>query len=448
MSYFTLCSLFLLRFIPHYFLLLYPFRQHFKGSRKRLAVSLGVAVVVLLLSILILNPRIPFCDKKWIMFAMIFDTFASLLILRYNVQLGLPKLLFSFFFIKCYTDEANLFAYILRSFLRDIGFITDLATGFIFCTFFLGIIFVPPLLKFSDRYLHPVLADEYNLGWHRLWIIPAVFFCLFACGVYIIMFCITPSANDYVITIFIHLLQTMGTIITCYVLLKMIGKEHEEQQIQLKLASVSTSLQLQKREYQRLQDVIDHTRKLRHDFRHNLSVVKCLLNEKKYQELLLYVNSYLKGSKLEESTVLCDNFAINALMQYYLSLAKEADVETEIKLALPQNLPMPEPDLATLLGNMVENAIEGCMTVTKGRRYLKVKAGIQGKMIVLAVSNNYDGKIVENDGVFLSSKQQYQKAGIGTDSIRTLVEQYGGKVKFTYGDGRFEAAVLLRTGQI
>lgn len=66
-------------------------------------------------------------------------------------------------------------------------------------------------------------------------------------------------------------------------------------------------------------------------------------------------------------------------------------------------------------------------------------------MVLLSVENNYDGKVNEKNGVFLSSKRPGE--GIGLQAVRHIAEKNGGYCRFLFGNGIFCANVILRGGK-
>lgn len=61
---------------------------------------------------------------------------------------------------------------------------------------------------------------------------------------------------------------------------------------------------------------------------------------------------------------------------------------------------------------------------------------------MIAVSNSYEGKIIEKEGGIVSSKREHQ-IGIGIPSIKKIVNKYNGITKITYDDQVFKIQLLL-----
>lgn len=66
-------------------------------------------------------------------------------------------------------------------------------------------------------------------------------------------------------------------------------------------------------------------------------------------------------------------------------------------------------------------------------------------MIILSVRNTYTHTIRLQEDRFLSSK--HGDVGIGTASVQYLTDRYHGVLKYRYGNGTFEASLLLNPKQ-
>ncbi len=62
-------------------------------------------------------------------------------------------------------------------------------------------------------------------------------------------------------------------------------------------------------------------------------------------------------------------------------------------------------------------------------------------MLTLSIRNTYTHDIRLKDGRFISSKRD--DLGMGTISVKYLVERYHGILKYNYDKGIFEASLLL-----
>lgn len=112
-------------------------------------------------------------------------------------------------------------------------------------------------------------------------------------------------------------------------------------------------LAVESRRYMELRSYLEQTRHLRHDFRQHLHVISGLTEAGRLDELKSYLSQY--ESELSDARpTLCVNAAVDALAGHYDYEARKQGIQIEWKLELPKLLPLPEADLCTILGNLLE----------------------------------------------------------------------------------------------
>jgi signal transduction histidine kinase len=140
----------------------------------------------------------------------------------------------------------------------------------------------------------------------------------------------------------------------------------------------------------------------------------------------------------------CENEAVNALIIYYTGIADREGIDVTCRLDIPRKAGrITNIDLARIIGNMLENAVEACRLMNYGAKKIRLQSKISGDMLVIGMNNSFDGEVKKNaTGSFLSRKRE---SGIATglDSIRYAAEKYDGSVKFETDDRIFKTSVRL-----
>lgn len=174
--------------------------------------------------------------------------------------------------------------------------------------------------------------------------------------------------------------------------------------------------------------------------------LKMLRHDIKYNILLL--NDYIHGNKLEEAEKLlgsliadidkstpktyCGNHAVNVVLSYYSYRAEERQIQLDASMRLPEKLNVSENDLALVLSNGLDNAINAVENCADKK--IVVKSFIEDGKIYLEIKNPVSSSITF-DGKFPCSNQEGH--GFGTKSMATVVEKYGGVYSFTVENGYF-----------
>lgn len=210
-----------------------------------------------------------------------------------------------------------------------------------------------------------------------------------------------------------------------------------------RLRSQAQLLEMQARQYQMLQDYVERTSRLRHDFRHSVRLLTSLAEEGDLPSIRAYLAE--SSSRLTDSPprTYCSNAALNALFVYYHAEAEAAGIRTDWRLQLPDPLPFSEIDLASLFGNLIENAIEGCATVPEDTRYFSLLSEVRHEARLYIVStNSFDGHTNDEDGTFRSTK--HEGCGFGLASIEALTQKCGGSMRAAASGSEFYVDIVLQ----
>lgn len=203
-------------------------------------------------------------------------------------------------------------------------------------------------------------------------------------------------------------------------------------------------LEMQSSSYKRLQDYMEQTKKLRHDFKHSVHAMSTMAKNEEYDSLKDYINNYEKELSTYTTIIFCKNSALNAVFQYYYQLAKDKNIEVNWSLDFPDPLNFLEIDLCSLLGNIMENAIAGCETVPESERFFSISVEVANTNYLYIVStNSFDGKIRKKGNKFLTTKRSGN--GIGISSMESIAQKYEGNLKIFTDKNEFNVDVILKT---
>ena len=200
-------------------------------------------------------------------------------------------------------------------------------------------------------------------------------------------------------------------------------------------------LGMEARRYTELRTYMENTRRLRHDFRQHLHVIAGLTEAGQLEELKSYLHQY-ESELSEQRSALCANAAVDALAGHYDNEAKQQATPIEWKLELPRQLPLPEADLCSVLGNLLENALHASQRLPPEQRQVRVMARVLSPaMLGIVVENNYDGVLKKQSGILHSTK--HEGVGVGLVSIETAVHKYSGILNIETQNHVFRVNVLL-----
>lgn len=210
-----------------------------------------------------------------------------------------------------------------------------------------------------------------------------------------------------------------------------------------KLMERSRALEIEAKQYRILQNYMQQTRRLRHDFRQSVHILASLAEAGNLPDLKAHLQEYEQRWNIVAPVNYCANASLNALFNYYKSMADSEGVDTNWQLHIPEMLTVSELDLVSLFGNLMENAIDGCRTLPPGQRSFALSVEIHQENCMYIVStNSFDGHTRKKHDCYLSTKQNGE--GTGLFSITIVAEKYCGNAQFSNSEHEFFADVMLK----
>lgn len=333
---------------------------------------------------------------------------------------------------------AYLFYHLINIFLHPSSVIEDPIYLDSFLYQFLFESFLVLLLSYPARKYLGWLVHHFHEEkvWRVIWLVPAGFFA------FSIIFIPYDNRNMlrgrfveiYLMTIFIFFIL----IFSIYVLFYKIAHSITEKQ---KAILRNANLEIQAQQYHQLQNYVQETSRLRHDFRYQLTVLAEMLKNQQYQELNNYLEQYI-NSVSDMPVRYCSSSAVNAILNHYVSICREFDITLNLSIRILENFSVDDTDFCVLLGNLLENAIDSCRLLPKEQRKITLKAGqTAGHVIVLRISNPYKEPPSIKAGRLFSSKHEGE--GQGLKSVRLIAEKYNGCLDVHFENQVFEVKILL-----
>lgn len=185
------------------------------------------------------------------------------------------------------------------------------------------------------------------------------------------------------------------------------------------------------------------TRGWRHDYHNHIQTMKAYLSMGRLKELEQYLSELDQDLAAVDTVVKTGNIMVDAVLNSKLSLAAERQIFVDAKAVVPQQLAVSDVDLSLVIGNLLDNAIEGCMKQEKeDSRFIRVYIDILKGQLYIYVMNSTAGKLKRQGNIYLSAKQgKYH--GFGLTRMDQVVKRYHGYLERQDEDGVFVTEIML-----
>lgn len=200
-------------------------------------------------------------------------------------------------------------------------------------------------------------------------------------------------------------------------------------------------------EYSRqIAETAAENRRLIHDIKHHLRTIDRMAAEHGQSDIRLFlsqVEEQVAAVSSYSHVAFCQNPAVNALIEYYYGMMQTQGTEFQVRLDLPDQIPLTDVELCTVLGNLLDNSVEACGRQKHGARRILVAGETRGSMYFLKVENTYDGQTMQEGSLFLSRKGISPYHGIGLSSVRKIIKSHGGDLDIIPREGVFLVGITI-----
>ncbi|NLU53380.1 MAG: GHKL domain-containing protein [Clostridiaceae bacterium] len=207
---------------------------------------------------------------------------------------------------------------------------------------------------------------------------------------------------------------------------------------------IEKQLELQLNHYNKLAENRALLMETLHDFKNHLNCIYNLYLYNKNEELGNYIQNLINVTNTEK-VIDTGNLVIDALLNDKYSIAKKIGIEFKKELNLPANLKVDPTDICAILGNSLDNAIEGCKRIKNSamRREIALSMTYLDSYLVIVVTNTIDQMPIKEGKFFRSSKPSPELHGLGMHSIERTVKKYDGNMVVKCEQGQFKLEIVM-----
>jgi sensor histidine kinase regulating citrate/malate metabolism len=164
-----------------------------------------------------------------------------------------------------------------------------------------------------------------------------------------------------------------------------------------------------------------------------------------------YLNDILKETKqANEVIVIPDNPISAIILNNKKKLADEQNTkfELQIKRLSPNGsfgeLPLTETEQCSLLGNILDNALEACSKIENiTQRWITLLICRNSDEWQIDCQNSYAQKPILSCGQLVTTKKDSENHGIGTKAMQSIIKKHNGTCSYDVTDDKFEVCITI-----
>lgn len=217
-------------------------------------------------------------------------------------------------------------------------------------------------------------------------------------------------------------------------------RQAEQEKNKLQLALLHNQKEEQKHFYKELTAEKQKTNQLSHDIKHYLLAISGFIQEGQTREAL----AYLQKLKILNDSNYCHitgSLSIDAVIAEKQRRAERQGSIMQIKTKITSPLFVDEVDIALLLANALDNALEATDGLASAEINLNYQ--VDEYYIDIILTNTIQKAIKIENNTIVTSKADKEHHGLGLVSIHEIVKRYDGSIELRSNKDTFILDVML-----
>lgn len=190
-----------------------------------------------------------------------------------------------------------------------------------------------------------------------------------------------------------------------------------------------------------MEAALKNMRMLRHDFKNKLSPLCELANSGKINELIERLSELTDTSRITKEYAVSGNNTIDSIVNFKLQYADKENIKIKVDILIPADLSVETFDMAVILGNFLDNALEA--VVQTEDRWIDIKIKYSKGRLIIVIRNSFDGFVKKVEDIYITRKEDQKNHGFGLKSVQKAIQKYDGAMQVSHDEKRFEVKVLL-----
>ncbi len=194
--------------------------------------------------------------------------------------------------------------------------------------------------------------------------------------------------------------------------------------------------------YQQMAQDYTLQKKRAHEYKNEMMILESLLQDNRLDTMHILLGKYNQQIKQDAKVIYTNQVVVDAVLNTKYQEAVSKGILFLPKVNDLSGLWLEEQDIVTILANLLNNAIEACEKVERGRRIIKSKMVLQDGNIIFTVENTYQHPLHYHEDVYQTTKKE-EGHGYGIENIKEVVNKYDGTCVITHDEEWFRFVIYI-----
>lgn len=175
-----------------------------------------------------------------------------------------------------------------------------------------------------------------------------------------------------------------------------------------------------------------------HDYKNNIISLTHLAEDGDIEEIKEYLKKENELVNTKMFYIKTGNAMVDAMVNTKQKIAEQKGIVFAVNAVIPEECKINGIDLANLLGNLIDNAIEASEKEKHG--YIDINIKQNKKFLMIVIKNKFVGTLMQD---MQTTKENKKLHGIGLKSVKNIVTKYNGEISFDRDKEEFCVTILM-----
>lgn len=238
-------------------------------------------------------------------------------------------------------------------------------------------------------------------------------------------------------------ISVAGIMVINFVVYYLLQNMVEATEIREKQSHMEAQLDFQEKKYEQASQSFKNISGIIHDTNKHLMYIRACIMENQDEEAVDYINQAIAAVEKSYKRFNTGNLVVDALMSNTAQAAENKAIAFESHIHINHGkMNIDRYDLSVVLGNLLDNAIEGCEKLAaEDKPYIKVTIETTETALIIDVVNSALQKSTLHNGY--TDKKDKSRHGYGMQNISAVAEKYSGIFHYEYENFSFATSVII-----
>lgn len=198
-----------------------------------------------------------------------------------------------------------------------------------------------------------------------------------------------------------------------------------------------------KKNYEDIDQMLKISGQRLHDMKNHFVVIKELCVQNNLSGIEEYVDDIYDEYFNQSFQEWTGNRIVDIILNQKKIIAERKGIEFNLEVKKIPEIKLSDIEICSLLGNLLDNAIEACEKQREEARFIDVKMQAKKGFLFIKIKNSISSKPKIERGVFITSKKDKATHGYGLKSVNRIVKKYEGDISYTIEEETFEIRIYF-----